>query len=31
MVRVHWGIVFAIVMSLILWFAIKTVIGLAFQ
>jgi hypothetical protein len=31
MVRVRWGIVFAIVMSLILWFAIKTVIGLAFQ
>jgi hypothetical protein len=28
-VRVHWGIVLAIVSSLILWFAIKTVIGLA--
>jgi hypothetical protein len=27
-VRVHWGIVFAIVASLILWFAIKTVAGL---
>jgi ABC-type uncharacterized transport system permease subunit len=28
-VRVHWGIVLAIVASLILWLAIKTVIGLA--
>ena len=29
-VRVHWGIVFAIVASLILWLAIKTVVDLAF-
>ena len=29
-VRVHWGIVFAIVASLILWFAIKTLVGLVF-
>jgi hypothetical protein len=29
-VRVHWGIVFAIVASLILWFAIKSAVDLAF-
>ena len=29
-VRVHWGIVFAIVASLVLWFAIKIVVGLVF-
>jgi len=29
-VRVHWGIVFAIVASLTLWFAIKTVVELVF-
>ena len=29
-VRVHWGIIFAVVASLILWFAIKTVVDLAF-
>jgi len=29
-VRVHWGIVFAVAASLILWFAIKAVIDLAF-
>jgi len=29
-VRVHWGIVIAVVASLILWFAIKTVLGLLF-
>ena len=29
-VRVHWGIIFAIVASLILWFAIKSVVELAF-
>lgn len=29
-VRVHWGIVFAIAASLILWFAIKTMIELVF-
>ncbi len=29
-VRLHWGIVFAVVASLVLWFAIKTVIGFAF-
>jgi hypothetical protein len=29
-VRVHWGIVFAIVASLILWFAIKSVVDLVF-
>ena len=29
-VRVHWGIVFAIVASLILWLAIKTLIGLMY-
>ena len=28
-VRVHWGIVFAVVASLILWLAIKTIVGLA--
>ena len=28
-VRVHWGIVFAIVASVILWFVIKTVVQLA--
>ena len=28
--RVHWGIVFAIVASLILWFAIKSAVDLAF-
>jgi len=28
-VRVHWGVVLAIVTSLVLWFAIKMVIGLA--
>jgi hypothetical protein len=29
-VRVHWGVVFAIVASLILWFAVKTVVDLVF-
>jgi len=29
-VRVHWGIVFAIAASVILWLAIKSVVGLAF-
>ena len=29
-VRVHWGIVFAVVASLILWFAIKAVVELVF-
>lgn len=29
-VRIHWGIVFAVVASLVLWLAIKIVIGLAF-
>lgn len=29
-VRVHWGIIFAIVASLILWFAIKSFVELAF-
>lgn len=29
-VRVHWGIVFAIVASLILWVGIKSVVDLAF-
>ena len=29
-VRVHWGIVFAVVASLILWLAIKAVVDLAF-
>ena len=28
-VRVHWGIVFAIVASVIFWFVIKTVVQLA--
>ena len=27
-VRVHWGIVFAIVASLVLWFAIKSIVAL---
>jgi hypothetical protein len=27
--RIHWGIVFAVVASLALWLAIKTLIGLA--
>ena len=26
--RVHWGIVFAIVASLVLWFAIKSIVAL---
>lgn len=29
-VRVHWGIVFALVASLVLWFAIKSIFGLVF-
>jgi len=29
-VRVHWGIIFAIVASAILWLAIRSVVGLAF-
>lgn len=29
-IRVHWGIVFALVASFVLWFAIKTVFGLVF-
>src|ERR1700680_3828736 len=29
-VRVHWGIVFAVVASVVLWLAIKTVVELAF-
>jgi hypothetical protein len=28
-VRIHWGIVFAVVASLVLWLAIKALIGLA--
>lgn len=28
-VRVHWGIVFAIVASVVLWLAIRAVVGLA--
>jgi len=29
-VRVHWGIVFAVVASVILWLAIRSVVGLVF-
>ena len=29
-VRIHWGLVFAVAASLVLWFGIKTLIGLAF-
>lgn len=29
-IRVHWGIVFAVVASLILWLLIKTVVALVF-
>ena len=29
-IRVHWGIVFAVVASLILWFLIRTVAALVF-
>jgi hypothetical protein len=28
-VRVHWGIVFAVVASVVLWLAIRAVVGLA--
>ena len=29
-VRIHWGIAFAVAASLVLWLAIKSVIGLLF-
>jgi len=29
-VRVHWGIIFAVVASLALWLLIRTLVGLAF-
>jgi hypothetical protein len=29
-VRIHWGIVFAVVASVVLWLAIKALIGLVF-
>ncbi len=29
-VRIHWGIVFAVIASLVLWLAIKALIGLVF-
>jgi hypothetical protein len=29
-VRVHWGIIFAIVASLVLWFAIKSIVARVF-